>query len=67
MRLNVFETVLFLPSSRTVKCVCHDRPIPNCGARYLVKLSNYLTDVHINYNIASEESGSFKKRNYILM
>ena len=43
------ETVLFLPRSRTVnmaKRVCCDCPIPNCGAKYLVKLSNHLTDVH---------------------
>ena len=29
-----------------VKRVCRDCPIPNCGAKYLVKLSNHLTDVH---------------------
>ena len=29
----------------SVSAVC-DWPIPNCGARYLVKLPNYLTDVH---------------------
>ena len=28
------------------KRVCRDCPIPNCGAKYLVKLSNHLTDVH---------------------
>ena len=28
------------------KRVCSDCPIPNCGAKYLVRLSNYLTDVH---------------------
>ena len=41
--------VLFLLRSRTVnmaKRVCRDCPIPNCGAKYLVKLSNHLTDVH---------------------
>ena len=26
--------------------MCRDCPVPNCGARYLVKLSNPLTDVH---------------------
>ena len=26
--------------------VCRDCPVPNCGARYLAKLSNHLTDVH---------------------
>ena len=26
--------------------MCRDCPVPNCGARYLVKLSNHLTDVH---------------------
>ena len=26
--------------------VCRDCPIPNCGAKYLVKSSNHLTDVH---------------------
>ena len=48
-RLKLAETVLFLLRSRTVnmtKCVCRDCPIPNCGAKYLVKLSNHLTDVH---------------------
>ena len=28
------------------KRVCRDCPIPNCGAKYLVKLSNHLADVH---------------------
>ena len=28
------------------KPVCRDCPIPNCGAKYLVRLSNHLTDVH---------------------
>ena len=45
----VFETVLFAPTSGTinvVKHVCRDCPIPHCGAKYLVKLSNHLTDVH---------------------
>ena len=28
------------------KRVCRDFPIPNCGAKYLVRLSNHLTDVH---------------------
>lgn len=28
------------------KRVCRDCPIPNCGAKYVVKLSNHLTDVH---------------------
>ena len=28
------------------KRVCHDCPIPNCGAKYLVRLSNHLTDLH---------------------
>ena len=48
-RLKFAETVLFLLRSQTVnmaKRVCRDCPIPNCGAKYLVKLSNHLTDVH---------------------
>ena len=48
-RLKLAETVLFLLRSQTVnmtKRVCRDCPIPNCGAKYLVKLSNHLTDVH---------------------
>ena len=48
-RLKFTGTVLFLPRSQTVnmaKCMCLDCPIPNCGAKYLVKLSNHLTDVH---------------------
>ena len=28
------------------KRVCHDCPILNCGAKYLVRLSNHLNDVH---------------------
>ena len=28
------------------KRVCRDCPIPNCEAKYLVRLSNHLTDVH---------------------
>ena len=27
--------------------VCHDSPIPNCGAKYLVRLPNHLTEVHM--------------------
>ena len=30
-----------------VKRVCRDCPVPNCGARYLVRLANHLTDVHL--------------------
>ena len=48
-RLKFAGTVLFLLRSRTVnmtKRVCRDCPIPNCGAKYLVTLSNHLTDVH---------------------
>ena len=48
-RLKLAQTVLFLLRSQTVnmtKRVCRDCPIPNCGAKYLVKLSNHLTDVH---------------------
>lgn len=28
------------------KRVCRDCPIPGCGSRYLVKLSNHLAQVH---------------------
>ena len=48
-RLKFTGTVLFLLRSRTVnmaKRVCRDCPVPNCGAKYLVKLSHHLTDVH---------------------
>ena len=48
-RLKFAGTVLFLLRSRTVnmtKRVCRDCPLPNCGAIYLVRLSNHLTDVH---------------------
>ena len=48
-RLKFAGTVLFLLRSRIVnmtKRVCRDCPIPNCGAKYLVRLSNHLTDVH---------------------
>ena len=47
--LKLTGTVLFLLRSQTVnmaKRVCRDCPIPNRGAKYLVKLSNHLTDVH---------------------
>ena len=47
--LKFAETVLFLLRSPTVnmtKRVCRDCPIPNCGAKYLVRLSNHLADVH---------------------
>jgi len=30
-----------------VNRVCRDCPVPGCGAKYLVKLSNHLTDVHL--------------------
>ena len=48
-RLKLAETVLFLLRSQTVnmtKRACRYCPIPNCGAKYLVKLPNHLTDVH---------------------
>ena len=48
-RLKFAETVLFLLRSRTVnmaKRVCRDCTILNCGAKYLVKLSDHLRDVH---------------------
>ncbi len=32
------------------KRVCRDCPIEGCGAKYLVKLSNHLTDVHQLYD-----------------
>ena len=35
-----------------VNRTCRDCPIPSCGARYLVKLSNHLSDVHL---MSSEE------------
>ena len=47
--LKFAGTVLFLPRPPTVnmtKRVCRDCPIPNCGAKYLVRLSTHLTDVH---------------------
>lgn len=34
------------------KRVLRDCPIPNCGAKYLVKISNHLADVH---DLSSEE------------
>ena len=48
-KVKFVETVLFALTSGTinmVKRVCRDCPIPHCGAKYLVKLSNHLTDVH---------------------
>ena len=48
-RLKFNGTVYILPRPWTVnmsKRVCRDCPIPNCGAKYLVRLSNHLTDVH---------------------
>ena len=48
-RLKFVETVLFLLRYRTVsmaKRVCRDCLIPNCGAKYLFRLSNDLADVH---------------------
>ena len=48
-RVNSLVLFYFLPRSRTVnmtKRACRDCPIPNCGAKYLVRLSNHLTDVH---------------------
>ena len=48
-RLKFAEIVLLLLRSQTVnmaKHLCRDCPIPNCGAKYLVKLSNHLTDEH---------------------
>ena len=46
--VNISDHVLFRGNSTVnmVKRVCSDCPIANCGAKYLVKLSNHLTDVH---------------------
>ena len=47
--LKFAEIVLFLVTSVAVnltKRACLDCPFPNCGAKYLVKLSNHLKDVH---------------------
>ena len=30
-----------------VKRNCKDCPVPNCGAKYLVRLANHLADVHL--------------------
>ena len=30
-----------------VKRICRDCPVPNCGAKYLVRLANHLADVHL--------------------
>ena len=48
-RLKFAGTFLILLRPRTVNMtnrVCRDCPIPNCGAKYLVSLSNHLTDVY---------------------
>ena len=34
-------------SVNMVNRICRDCPIPKCGAKYLVKLSNHLADVHL--------------------
>lgn len=36
----------FICAEMVVKRVCRDCPFPGCGAKYLVKLSNHLADVH---------------------
>ena len=44
-KVKFVDTVLFALTSETinmVKRVCRDCPIPHCGAKYLVKLSNHL-------------------------
>ena len=30
-----------------VERVCRDCPVPDCGAKYLVRLANHLADVHL--------------------
>ena len=46
--VNISDYILFRGNSTVnlVKRVCSDCPIPNCGAKYSLKLSNHLTDVH---------------------
>ena len=44
------------------KHMCHDCPIPNCGARYLVRLFNHLTDVHGLDYINPLTPGTFGKK-----
>ena len=48
-KVKFVETVFFALTSGTinmVKRVCRECPIPHCGAKCLVKLSNHLTDIH---------------------
>ena len=64
-RLKFAGTVLFLLRPWTVnmtKHMCHDCPIPNCGARYLVRLFNHLTDVHGLDYINPLTPGTFGKK-----
>lgn len=42
---NSFGSVIH--AVNMVKRVCRDCPIPNCGAKYLVRLANHLADVHL--------------------
>jgi len=37
---------LGLESLKMVRRICRDCPVPNCGAKYLVRLANHLADVH---------------------
>ena len=45
--IKLSHLVLERQSVNMVNRVCRDCPIPNCGAKYLVKLSNHLADVHL--------------------
>ena len=47
--VNIYGETLwkkFICAGMVVKRVCRDCPFPGCGAKYLVKLSNHLADVH---------------------
>ena len=39
--------MVFRQTVNMVKRNCRDCPIPNCGAKYLVRLANHLADVHL--------------------
>ena len=46
-RTNFVTDRHFVPNRNMVNRVCRDCPITGCGAKYLVKLSNHLADVHL--------------------
>ena len=47
VKMKLIQLRFSLGTENMVRRNCRDCPVPNCGAKYLVRLANHLTDVHL--------------------